>query len=122
MTAWHRVASEFDLNIRGPLTLTVAGQEIGLFAVHGQYYAIEDPCPHAYAYALLSQGKVNLDRVECPYHNAQFHIPSGRCIRGPGRDLRQFPVRVDEGQIYLELQLPLATDRQFNASQDNQGD
>ena len=110
MTEWQRVSSEADLNEKGSLALKVAGQNIGLFEVEGQYYAIENACPHAHAYSLLSAGIIKGDRVECPYHNAQFHIPSGQCIRRPGRDLKKYPVRVDQGQIYLKVQLPLVTD------------
>ena len=111
MTEWRRVASEANLQEKGALTLSIAGQDVGLFEVDGQYYAIENACPHAYAYSLLSEGIVKGDRVECPYHNAQFHIPSGKCIRKPGRDLKQYSLRVDQGQIYLDIQLPIATDR-----------
>ena len=111
MKTWQRVASEADLNEKGALALRVAGQDIGLFEVDDQYYAIENACPHAYAYTLLSEGIVKGARVECRYHNAQFHIPSGKCIRRPGRDLKKYLLRVDEGQIYVKVQLPIATDQ-----------
>lgn len=110
MKRWHRVASEADLDEKGTLALTIDGQDIGIFKVKGQYYALENACPHAAAYSLLSEGIVKGDRVECPYHNARFHIPSGQCVRQPGRDLKRFSLKIDQQQIYLKLPSLIATD------------
>ena len=64
----------------------IGENEIGLYLVGDRYYAMENVCPHAYA--LLSQGFVEGDEVECPLHGARFHIPTGKCTQEPGgRDL-----------------------------------
>lgn len=63
---------------------------------------MEDICPHANA--LLSQGFVDDATIECPLHGALFDIRTGQCLREPGdRDLQTYPVRVDAGQIQIEI-------------------
>ena len=65
----------------------VEGKEIGVYLLDGNYYALEDVCPHAYA--LLSQGFVDDGKVECPLHEALFDVRTGQCLREPGgRDLQ----------------------------------
>ncbi|SVJ78350.1 naphthalene 1,2-dioxygenase system ferredoxin component [Klebsiella pneumoniae] len=68
--------------------------------IDGEYYALEDVCPHAYA--LLSQGFVEDGKVECPLHEAVFDVKTGQCLHGPGgRNLNRYPVRVYDNQIQI---------------------
>lgn len=43
---------------------------------------MEDICPHANA--LLSQGFMDGETIECPLHGALFDIRTGQCLREPG--------------------------------------
>ncbi len=86
-----------------PIGVEVQGQKIGLFLLGDAVHAIEDVCPHAYA--LLSQGFQEDGVIECPLHAARFDIASGKCLTEIGqRDLLCFPVRVQQGQVHLQLQ------------------
>jgi 3-phenylpropionate/trans-cinnamate dioxygenase ferredoxin subunit len=59
-------------------------------------------CPHAFA--LLSQGFVEGDKVECSLHEAVFHIPTGKCLKAPAdRDLTTYRVRVEGSDLLIEL-------------------
>ncbi|BDH44649.1 naphthalene 1,2-dioxygenase [Salmonella enterica subsp. enterica serovar Choleraesuis] len=83
-----------------PFSGKVEGKEIGVYLIDGEYYALEDVCPHAYA--LLSQGFVEDGKVECPLHEAVFDVRTGACLHGPGgRSLNHYPVRVFEQQIQI---------------------
>lgn len=42
--------------------------KIGVFFVDENYFAIENVCPHAYA--LLTEGFIEDQTVECPLHEA----------------------------------------------------
>ena len=53
-TEWHDVGASADVSEDMPLTTKLGDKEIGVYRLKGQYYALEDVCPHAYA--LLSQG------------------------------------------------------------------
>ena len=90
-----------DTLAAGPVAVTVGEHCIGVFDVDGTVYAIENICPHADAY--LSDGHVQGPVVECALHNARFHIPTGKCLSGPGRDIATFPVRVTQNRIDIEL-------------------
>ncbi len=99
---WQPVGKLDSVSEDLPLSATVAGKEIGVFLVAGKYYALEDICPHAYA--LLSQGFVDGDEIECPLHGAKFHIPTGKCTMEPGgRDLISYPVRVEGDTLLIGM-------------------
>lgn len=103
MTAtWHPVADASEVTEDQPLAVTIENKQIGLFKVEGALYAIEDVCPHAFA--LLSSGFVEGDTVECPLHQATFHIPTGKCTAPPAdRDLAVYPIRIEGERIYVQL-------------------
>ena len=102
-TPWHEVATLAQLDPDFPIGVEVEGQRIGLFLLGDAVHAIEDVCPHAYA--LLSQGFQEDGVIECPLHAARFDIASGKCLTEIGqRDLLCFPVRVQLGQVQLQLQ------------------
>jgi len=78
------------------------GKEIGIYKVGDELYALENVCPHAYA--LLTQGFVDGDTVECPLHEAVFHIPTGKCLKEPGgRDLKTYSVRLAGEEIQIKV-------------------
>lgn len=98
--SWMSVCNVSQVQEDFPFSGKVEGREIGVYLVEGDYYALEDVCPHAYA--LLSQGFVEDGKVECPLHEAVFDIKSGRCLREPGeRDLQRFPLRIVDNQIQI---------------------
>lgn len=86
----------------GPVGAKVGDRFIGVFDVGEKMYAIENVCPHAQAF--LSDGHVQGAVVECALHNARFHISTGKCLSGPGRDIATFPVRVTRDQIIVECE------------------
>ena len=99
---WHRVADAAEVQEDTPLSVTIDGNSIGIYRLGDDLHAMEDICPHAYA--LLSEGFIDGDTVECPLHEAQFHIPSGRCLREPGgRDLKSYPVKQEGGAVYVQV-------------------
>jgi hypothetical protein len=56
---------------------------------------------------VLSQGIVGdsggIPKVACPVHKKPFALRDGRCLYGEDYALATFPVRVESGQVYLEL-------------------
>lgn len=100
---WHFAGSTGDLSEDMPLSVKAGQTEVGVYLVNGQYYALEDICPHAYA--LLSQGFVMDDEIECPLHAARFNIATGKCTGGPGgRDLKVYPLCVEEDRILVKVE------------------
>jgi len=99
---WHDVAAAGDVADDTPLTVKVGERDIGIYALNGAYYALDDVCPHAYA--LLSQGFVEGEEIECPLHGAKFHIPTGKCTKEPAdRDLAKYEVKAEGGRLFVRL-------------------
>jgi nitrite reductase/ring-hydroxylating ferredoxin subunit len=81
--------------------VTVDGKEIAIYRIGDQYVALEDVCPHAYA--LLSEGLVEDDTVECPLHGALFQISTGKCLSQMLRDLTKYPLKIENNDILIDL-------------------
>ena len=85
-----------------PVAYSNGDTKIAVFRIQNSYYATDNVCPHAYA--LLTDGFVEGDKVECPLHGAVFHIPTGRCLAPPADcDLKTYPVKVEDNRIFIDL-------------------
>jgi 3-phenylpropionate/trans-cinnamate dioxygenase ferredoxin subunit len=99
---WHDVGAVEGVSDDLALAAKVGEREIGVYAIAGKLYALEDVCPHAYA--LLSQGFIDGEEVECPLHGAKFHVPTGKCTKEPGgRDLKCYAVKAEGGRVYVRI-------------------
>ena len=78
--------------------------EIALFLVDGQYYALDDCCPHMGA--PLSLGDVRDGAVICDRHLWAFRLADGVCTDVPTLKARTFEVRVVEDAIQVRLPDP----------------
>jgi nitrite reductase (NADH) small subunit/3-phenylpropionate/trans-cinnamate dioxygenase ferredoxin subunit len=80
-------------------TITIGNKLIALFLVGGQYYAIDDICPHMGA--SLSGGYVENHIVTCPWHAWRFRLTDGAWADNPRIKIGCYPVRLvgDEVQI-----------------------
>ncbi|BEU21162.1 non-heme iron oxygenase ferredoxin subunit [Paraburkholderia terrae] len=100
---WRCAGELAQLSEDNPIEYKLDGVEVGIFKVGGQIYALENVCPHAYA--LLTQGFIDGETVECPLHEAVFHIPSGKCLKEPGgRDLKTYAVRLAGEEIQIKVE------------------
>ncbi len=76
------------------------GREIALYNINGEFYAIENSCPHKGA--PLSEG-ILCDRViECDWHGWQFDLRSGECLTVPEK-IKTYEVIVDEGLLKIVI-------------------
>lgn len=76
------------------------GTPIALYRVDGSVYASHDVCTHELAF--MSQGYVDDDCIECPLHQALFHIPTGEVREGPATcALKTYPARDRDGRIAI---------------------
>lgn len=87
------------------------GYEVGKWAVvvgklAGKYVALDDWCNHAGC--LLSGGRVEEKTVVCPCHEVGFDFETGKNVTSPGiaDDQRTFPVFVENGELFVEMEDP----------------
>lgn len=82
-------------------------RHIAVFHLEGRLHAIEDSCGHMKA--PLSGGRVRGTEVTCARHGWVYDIPTGRrCGKEEGR-IRTFPVKVEDGMIYVDPDVQDAT-------------
>ena len=91
-----------DLSAGGALQVRVGNELIAVYNLDGEFYATSDICTHQQAN--LSEGFIDGETIECPLHQALFHIPTGKVLREPAVvDLKTYPVKQEDGFIYIEL-------------------
>lgn len=102
MSTAVKVASASELP-RGSSKLVEAnGQAVALFNVDGEYFAIDDACPHAGG--PLNEGDLDGNVVTCPWHGAQFDVTTGKVLCAPARsDVAYYPVTVVGDDVLVEL-------------------
>jgi len=99
---WHYVTTCGKVLPDSPVAFNAGDTAVALFKVGDAFYATDNVCPHAYA--LLTDGFVEGDKVECPLHGAMFHIPSGRCLAAPAEsDLKTYPIKIEGDSIYVDV-------------------
>ena len=82
----------------------VDGHEVAVFRVNGRVYALDGKCPHRGG--PLGFGDVIGKRVMCPWHAWSFDLETGQCDVSPLESVRPLPVRVEDGQVVIEIDLP----------------
>ena len=100
--AWHDVAAVDEVEEDDVVQVTAGGSELALYRVGGEFYATDDCCTHEAA--SLSEGYLQDDTIECPRHQAVFHIPTGDAMSPPATEkLRTYPVRVDGDRVLVRV-------------------
>ncbi|WP_142849904.1 non-heme iron oxygenase ferredoxin subunit [Telmatospirillum sp. J64-1] len=99
---WKTIASVGQIEEDEPLGVRVEGREIAVFKLGDFLYATDNVCSHQYA--LLSDGFVDGEYIECPLHQGRFHIPSGKAMGGVVTEaIRTYPCRVEGDQVVIDL-------------------
>jgi len=100
MIKWIKVAAVSDVPEGGTLAVEADKELVCLYNLGGRIYATDDICTHEEA--SLADGFIEGDCIECPLHQARFHIPTGE-VRAPpaDTDLRVFPVNVEGNDIVV---------------------
>jgi len=102
MPTFVKVATRTELDEQSPKCVEVGGKRIALFSVGGEIYAIDDVCTHQGG--PLSEGLVENDEVECPWHGARFKITTGAACCAPAEEnVATYNVRVSGDDIEVEV-------------------
>jgi NAD(P)H-dependent nitrite reductase small subunit len=91
-----------DLEIGKSAIIEVGDKEIALFNYKGDYYAIDNVCPHRGA--PLGEGRIEEGILICPNHEWRFELKSGWCPQNPELSTEVYPIKVHEGKIYVRLE------------------
>ncbi len=112
-TNWVRAGRVEEFPEGGGVTIKHGETQIAVFnfASRGEWYATQNMCPHmqdmVLARGILGDAS-DEPKVACPMHKKNFSLRSGKCLTGEEYSIHTFPVRVEEGEVYVEL--PPASD------------
>jgi nitrite reductase/ring-hydroxylating ferredoxin subunit len=95
------------------------GREIGIFNIHGAYYALPNNCFHqngpvctgVVGGAIIASAETGWKKtwaydgeiLICPWHALEFDVKTGQCLAFPNKKLPAIPVRVDGDEIKVSL-------------------
>lgn len=96
-----QVARLEDIPDQGARVIVVDNREIALFRQGEDVFALDNTCPHRGG--PIGEGRITGGRVTCPWHEWTFEIATGLCTLNPAARLRQYPVRVEDGQVELSV-------------------
>ena len=72
-----------------------------VYNIDGDYFVTEDTCSHGMA--SLSEGMLDGDIIECPWHGGAFHVRTGAAAERPCvAPIKTFPAIVEDGMIWTE--------------------
>src|SRR5712692_5184880 len=101
MSKFYTVCRVGDL-AEGEGKIVEAGNKlIAVFCEGGQYFAIDDVCPHMGA--SLSEGFVEMGIVTCPWHGWRFRLCDGAWADSPRVRTGSYPVRVENSEIQIQV-------------------
>ena len=90
---WTRVASLSALAVGEMIGVEVGDNSIAIYNVGGEIFATENLCTHAFA--VLTDGMLDGDVIECPLHGGCFKVKTGEGLGPPvPSDLKTYPTRI----------------------------
>ena len=107
-TEWTHVGKVADFPEDGGMAIKYGGAQIAVFnfKARGEWYASQNMCPHRQD-MVLARGIVGSQqgapKVACPMHKKNFSLETGECLTGEDYSIQTFPVRVEGGQVFVEL-------------------
>jgi NAD(P)H-dependent nitrite reductase small subunit len=80
-------------------TVEVRGRRLALWNIAGEFYCIDDSCPHRGG--PLGAGSLQDTQVSCPLHGWTFDVRDGSCFTRPDRPVKTYPTRVEDGLVQV---------------------
>ena len=99
---WVVVAKVADVVAGKMLSVSAADKSLAIYNLSGAFYATDNECTHAFA--MLTDGTIDGDVVECPLHGGAFEIKTGKGLGAPiFCDLKCYPTRVSGDAVEVNV-------------------
>jgi len=87
----------------------INGEQIAVFNFtnEGRWYATQNRCPHKGEMAIARGLTGDADghpKVACPFHKKTFSLEDGHCLTDEAYQLKTYPVKVEDGFVYIGLE------------------
>lgn len=104
---WHRVCELAALPEQAGRSAWLGGRVLALFRLGERVYALDGVDPLA-GVAVLSRGLVGdaggEPVVASPLYKQRYALMDGRCLDDPALSVACWPVRLDGGEIWVQLE------------------
>jgi nitrite reductase/ring-hydroxylating ferredoxin subunit len=111
----YEACSTDQVNSGDMISVTLGGVQVLIANVEGQFYALNDLCPHLAV--PMSQGGLKDMCVVCPGHGSQFELATGKVLKWVGREptllgsllggkarhATTYPVTVENDRVYVDI-------------------
>ncbi len=103
MPEWVAACQVDDIDPEDVVPFQHHGVDYAIYrSTDGHFFATAGRCTHEAA--LLCEGLVMGEVVECPKHNGRFNYKTGKALRRPAiTNLPTYPVKVEAGTVYIEI-------------------
>ena len=102
MSEFFKVAKEGAVPEGEGRAFAVEGRMVGVYLLDGEYFAMNDFCPHMGA--SLASGYVEDHAVSCPWHAWRFSVKDGTWLDNPrGVKTDSWPVRLEGDSIQVAV-------------------
>ncbi|WP_026869572.1 MocE family 2Fe-2S type ferredoxin [Inquilinus limosus] len=100
---WIAACGADDIDEEDVIRFDHGGRSFAIYRTEDdRYFATDGLCTHEQVH--LADGLVMGTIIECPKHNGRFDFTTGAAKGAPVCiDLRTYPVRVEDGQVYIRL-------------------
>jgi nitrite reductase (NADH) large subunit len=107
-TSWVRVGRVEDFPLDSGMAVRHGNAQIAVynFSSRGEWYATQNMCPHMRDMVLargLLGDQGGIPKVACPQHKKTFSLKNGECLSGDQLRIRTFPIRIEDGEVMVEL-------------------
>ena len=86
---------------RGATVELDGGRELALYNVGGDFFCIENFCPHKGA--PLADGTLSGHAVACDWHGWRFDLRTGACVNRHADAVETYEVVVEDGWIKIKV-------------------
>ncbi len=102
MASFVKVAARSEIPDGAGRSFEVEGRRIAIFNLAGTFYAIDEECTHSGG--PLSEGTIDGDEVECPWHQGRCNIKTGAVVDLPPMDnVASYNVRLSGEDVEVEV-------------------
>ena len=99
---WFFVSEENGVEVEDIVRFDHLEKTFCIYRLEDGFYATDGICTHESVH--LEEGLVIDGEIECPMHQGVFNIKTGKAISPPVcEDLKIYPVKVEEGKIYIQI-------------------
>ena len=108
MPEFVKVAKTAEIQPGNCIGVKIEGVFVGIYNINGQYYAINNICPHLGG--VLHYGFLSEQVITCPIHLWEFDVTTGKCV-WPGRErIATYPVKVEGEDVLVDVNSPKFAD------------